>query len=148
MSIREILNERNIFLLSDATFFLKKIIAGNPTPFIYEKAGNYFSHFMLDEFQDTSGFQWDNFAPLIENSLAQGHPNLIVGDVKQSIYRWRNSDWMILAEEVENYFRHFGTDVEALMENWRSREDIVVFNNLVFKEASRLMKSMIMEDSW
>ena len=63
---------------------------------------------MLDEFQDTSGFQWENFVPLIENSLSQAKENLIVGDVKQSIYRWRNSDWMILARDVEIQFRNSG----------------------------------------
>ncbi len=147
LKIREISNEKNIFLLSDATFFLKKIIEGNPTPFIYEKAGNYFSHFMLDEFQDTSGFQWQNFAPLIDNSLSRSKSNLIVGDVKQSIYRWRNSDWMILARDVMNYFSHYDIDVRQLNENWRSQENIVAFNNSLFSNASDMISRLILRDT-
>ncbi len=147
LRIREIVHEKNIFLLSDATYFLKKIIEGNPTPFVYEKAGNYFSHFMLDEFQDTSGFQWQNFAPLIENALAQGRSNLIVGDVKQSIYRWRNSDWMILAAEVEKHFNKFSVDVEPLKENWRSHENIVSFNNTLFLKSAEIIASMVKMDA-
>ncbi len=147
LNIREVVNEKNIFLLSDATFFLKKIVDGNPTPFIYEKSGNYFSHFMLDEFQDTSGFQWQNFAPLIDNALSQGNKNLIVGDVKQSIYRWRNSDWMILAREVESYFRKYVPDVEPLTENWRSHENIVRFNNTLFHNAAEIVSMLVKNDS-
>ena len=147
LRIRETVNEKNVFLLSDATFFLKKIIEGNPTPFVYEKAGNAFSHFMLDEFQDTSGFQWQNFAPLIHNSLSQGRESLIVGDVKQSIYRWRSSDWMILAREVEDYFRNYDVGVEPLTENWRSGENIVRFNNTLFRLAADKLGALVLRDA-
>ncbi len=147
LKIREVADEKNLFLLSDATWFLKKIIEGNPTPFVFEKAGNYFSHFMLDEFQDTSGFQWQNFAPLIGNALAQACGNLIVGDVKQSIYRWRNSDWMILEREVEKTFSRFGSRVEPLNENWRSGEDIVRFNNSLFGNAPGVIAALVENDT-
>ena len=90
-------NENNAFLLPEAPLFLQKIIDGNDTPFIYEKAGYWYHHFMIDEFQDTSLLQWLNFKPLISNSLSQDYDNLVVGDVKQSIYRWRNSNWTILS---------------------------------------------------
>ena len=75
------------------------------------------NHFMIDEFQDTSLMQWENFKPLLHNSIAEGNANLVVGDVKQSIYRWRNSDWRVLNNEVR---REFKCNVNTLSVNWRS----------------------------
>jgi ATP-dependent helicase/nuclease subunit A len=95
--VQAYLKEHNLFLIADSGRFLRGIIGGNQVPYIYERTGNRYSHIMLDEFQDTSVFQYGNFRPLLENSLASGNENLVVGDVKQSIYRWRNSDWNILA---------------------------------------------------
>ena len=95
-NIHKLTSSENTFLLSDAGEFLRLITGGDQAPFIYEKAGNTFENFMIDEFQDTSMIQWTNFEPLISNSMAQGFDNLVVGDIKQSIYRWRNSDWKIL----------------------------------------------------
>ncbi len=131
--------ERNLFLMADSSRFLRGIIGGNQVPFIYERTGNRYSHIMLDEFQDTSLFQYDNFRPLLDNSLASGEQSLVVGDVKQSIYRWRNSDWKILATDLERDFSHQEIQVEALQENYRSREQIVRFNNTVFQLASRVL---------
>ena len=91
----------NSFLLSDAGEFLNLITREDQSPFIYEKVGNRYENFMIDEFQDTSIIQWNNFRPLIENSMAEGFDNLVVGDVKQSIYRWRNSDWQILGSVLD-----------------------------------------------
>ncbi|KPK86840.1 MAG: hypothetical protein AMS27_04210 [Bacteroides sp. SM23_62_1] len=129
------LNERNLFLLSESSYFLKEIIGGNEAPFIYEKIGNYFNHYMIDEFQDTSRMQWQNFKPLLENSLAGNQSNLVVGDVKQSIYRWRNSDWEILSEGIENEFSRDLLDIRNLDENRRSRTNIIRFNNWLFQSA-------------
>ncbi|HNW58015.1 MAG TPA: UvrD-helicase domain-containing protein, partial [Bacteroidales bacterium] len=92
-NIHLITNSENTFLLSDAGEFLNLLIKDDQTPFIYEKTGNRFENFMIDEFQDTSSIQWNDFRPLIENSMSEGFDNLVVGDVKQSIYRWRNGDW-------------------------------------------------------
>ncbi len=92
----------NTFLLSDAGEVLNLITSEDQAPFIYEKVGNGYENFMIDEFQDTSIIQWNNFKPLIDNSMAEGHDNLVVGDVKQSIYRWRNSDWRILGSFLES----------------------------------------------
>lgn len=89
--IKENNNENNALLLSDSSNLLHAIINDSDTPFIYEKIGTYLNHYLLDEFQDTSVLQWENFKPLIANSLANGNSNLIVGDVKQSIYRRRSS---------------------------------------------------------
>jgi ATP-dependent exoDNAse (exonuclease V) beta subunit len=136
-------SERNLFLIADSGRFLRGIIGGNQVPFVYERTGNRFSHIMLDEFQDTSLFQYDNFRPLLDNSLAAGQQSLVVGDVKQSIYRWRNSDWKILASELEGDFTHQEIQVEALKENYRSREELVRFNNSVFQLSSHLLSETI-----
>ncbi|MBN2347764.1 MAG: UvrD-helicase domain-containing protein [Bacteroidales bacterium] len=139
--IRNYCQENNLFLLSDAAQFIFKIIDNNDTPFIYEKFGNYFNHFMIDEFQDTSQFQWHNFKPLISNSLSQGYINLLVGDVKQSIYRWRNSSWKILAHQVEEDFKPAPLTKEALLFNWRSCKEIINFNNSLFSSAAGLLQN-------
>ncbi len=128
--------EQNLFLISDAAAFLHGIIRDNEAPFIYEKAGNRYHHFMIDEFQDTSRLQWKNFKPLLSNSLAQGFDNLVVGDVKQSIYRWRNSDWDILAGEVEKAFPGQEVKIRPLLTNYRSREAVIRFNNVFFEKAA------------
>jgi ATP-dependent helicase/nuclease subunit A len=140
---REILkytNENNLFLISDASAFLNKIIENNDAPFIYEKTGNYFHHFMIDEFQDTSGFQWNNFRPLIVNSLAQNFDNLIVGDAKQSIYRWRSTNWEILTEQVYREFIKESINNVTLNLNQRSRRNIIDFNNSFFTRAPEILQ--------
>ncbi|MDO5570931.1 MAG: UvrD-helicase domain-containing protein [Bacteroidales bacterium] len=137
--IRERCKEQNVMLLADTTELLNKIIDGKDTPFIYEKIGSSFNSFMIDEFQDTSGMQWDNFKPLIEESISRGNDNLIVGDVKQSIYRWRNSDWELLHSKL----RDFETDSRedcVLETNWRSKKNIVDFNNAFFTCATALLQ--------
>ena len=140
LHIREYLEENNLFLLSDVAVLLGRIIRGNDSPFIYEKTGYFYSHFMIDEFQDTSRIQWENFSPLIRNSLAENNRNILVGDVKQSIYRWRNGDWKILAGEIEREMEVFEPRTVSLETNWRSRELIVKFNNALFEEAPVIMQ--------
>ncbi|MCF8379980.1 MAG: UvrD-helicase domain-containing protein [Bacteroidales bacterium] len=141
--IQEIVRENNSFLIADSAKFLKKIIAENEAPFIYEKSGNYFNHLMLDEFQDTSGFQWQNFYPLIQNSLASGYSNILVGDVKQAIYRWRSSDWKILATMVDQSFPASILEHRALDVNYRSDKNLVAFNNSVFYHTPFFLKNSI-----
>ncbi len=136
-------NEKNLFLIADSSRFLKGIIGGNQVPFIYERTGNRYHQIMLDEFQDTSVFQYDNFRPLLDEALAGGHFNLVVGDVKQSIYRWRNSDWNLLAEKLEKDFGHQVLEVQKLNENYRSREMIIRFNNTVFQLAPHILARQI-----
>lgn len=140
--IRLLLHEKGVLQISDANLLLYKIIGNSDSPFIYEKTGSWYKHFMLDEFQDTSGLQWSNFKPLIGNSLAEGNNNLIVGDVKQSIYRWRNSDWHILAEQLYNDFDGSQTGTFTLENNWRSDINIISFNNQVFKELMRAFEEV------
>lgn len=136
-------------LISDAQILLSSIgtnESGDPT-FIWEKTGNRFRHFLFDEFQDTSKRQWDNLRPLLVNAMGNAagkqHEHLIVGDVKQSIYRWRNGDWRILLDRAERQIgRAFNVAdttplirEETLGTNYRSHERIVAFNNLIFKYA-------------
>lgn len=124
--------EKNVMLIADTTELLNKVIGGSEAPFIYEKTGTHVDHYMIDEFQDTSGMQWNNFRPLIKESLAHDRTNLIVGDVKQSIYRFRNSDWKLLDEQVQADFLSGEVAEETLKENWRSCRNIVEFNNTFF----------------
>lgn len=124
--------EHDVLLISDASMFLKNIIGRDETPFIYEKIGSHYQHFLIDEFQDTSGLQWNNFRPLVENSLDAGNYNLVVGDVKQAIYRWRGGDWQLLLEKIQQDIAPWRTEVRNLNRNYRSRENIVDFNNSLF----------------
>ena len=137
--IHSITSSENCFLLSDAGEFLKLITGQDQAPFIYEKTGTRYENFMIDEFQDTSIMQWDNFEPLIRNSLAEGSDNLVVGDVKQSIYRWRNSDWKILDNMQEKLVDNERFLSIPLKTNWRSRSNIIEFNNALFTEIPRQM---------
>lgn len=138
--IRENAAENNIMLISDTTELLNRIIEGNESPFIYEKVGLRISNYMIDEFQDTSGMQWQNFLPLVRDSLAAGNKNFIVGDVKQSIYRWRNSDWKLLDEQLDRDFRMEGINHETLNTNWRSSRNVVAFNNAIFSIGAELLQ--------
>ena len=132
--------ESNMLFLSDTTELLNKIIADSESPFVYEKIGGRLNHFMIDEFQDTSTMQWNNFRPLLQESLASGNYNLIVGDVKQSIYRWRNSDWRLLEEQIETDFLKPNIEQHVLGTNWRSDGNIINFNNQFFKQGARIMQ--------
>lgn len=127
--------EKGVISLDESTNLLRDIIDGSDAPFIYEKLGVRFNHFLLDEFQDTSVVQWENFKPLLANSVSEGYSNIIVGDVKQSIYRWRNSDWNLLDKEIEENFKG-KVAVITLKENWRSTQSIVDFNNGFFPFAA------------
>lgn len=144
--IREYAAENNMMLISDTTELLNRIIDGNDTPFVYEKIGTHINHFMIDEFQDTSGMQWQNFRPLVKDSLAAGNENYIVGDVKQSIYRWRNSDWKLLDSQLDKDFATEGIDHETLDTNWRSGYNIVNFNNAVFTLGAALLQENYNKD--
>ncbi len=144
--IREYAAENNMMLISDTTELLNKIIQGSDSPFVYEKIGSRIDHYMIDEFQDTSGMQWSNFSPLVKDSLSAGNRNLIVGDVKQSIYRWRNSDWKLLDEQVGIDFGAEKIDQQSLDTNWRSYRNIIDFNNFIFETAPFLLQELFNEN--
>ena len=133
--------KNNVLFISDTTYLLKEIIGNNDAPFIYEKIGNRFKHILIDEFQDTSGFQWENFKPLILNSLSEGYGNLIVGDIKQSIYRWRDGNWKLLFSQVKKDIGENFVSDHTIKENWRSRENIITFNNAVFKLIPQILQN-------
>lgn len=139
--IHEYTDQENIFLLSDASRLLRHIIGHNDSPFIYEKIGNLYQHFMIDEFQDTSAMQWDNFRPLVGNSLAEDNHSLVVGDVKQSIYRWRNGDWKLLSDQLDIDFENFGVNGMTLDFNWRSTKNVIDFNNAIFALSSTVLQN-------
>jgi ATP-dependent helicase/nuclease subunit A len=131
-NIHIITTGENSFLLSDAGEVISLITGEDQSPFIYEKVGNRYENFMIDEFQDTSIIQWKNLWPLIDNSMSEGYDNLVVGDVKQSIYRWRNSDWRILGGFLDSKIDNERFFSAPLTQNWRSRINIISFNNSLF----------------
>lgn len=127
-------NEHGSVLISDANRMLRSLIDDTEAPYLYEKLGNRFSHILIDEFQDTSRFQWTNFKPLIMNSISQGERCILVGDIKQSIYRWRGGDWELLRSQVENDAGSAFIARKYLETNWRSLPHIVEFNNALFSK--------------
>ncbi|MBR5907107.1 MAG: UvrD-helicase domain-containing protein [Bacteroidales bacterium] len=138
--LEEYLKQQQLTLLADAPQILSDLIGGSDTPFVYEKIGTTLNHYLLDEFQDTSDSQWENFRPLLLNSLAEGNSSLLVGDVKQSIYRWRGGDWNILRSEIPDKFKEF-CFTKPLLVNYRSLSNIVAFNNLLFSEPGCLVSA-------
>ncbi|MBQ2371536.1 MAG: UvrD-helicase domain-containing protein [Muribaculaceae bacterium] len=134
-NINKFREENNIIPLNETNRILKDIINDDDTPFIYERIGSYLNHFLIDEFQDTSSLQWHNLEPLVKNSLGEGHDNLIIGDVKQSIYRFRNAEPMLIQETVPQNFSDIckicGNTPEDNT-NWRSSREVVKFNNALF----------------
>ncbi len=130
-----LVKEKNVLAIDDSNTLLRKIIDGSDAPFVYEKLGVRYDSFLLDEFQDTSAIQWENFRPLLMESGSRGNRSLIVGDVKQSIYRWRGSDWNLLGSGVKKDFP-LADDVPPLQTNWRSCPGIVEFNSEFFAYAA------------
>ena len=142
-AVKDLCREKGVILISDSGHLLKDVIADSETPFVYEKTGSVYSHFMIDEFQDTSGLQWNNFRPLIGNSLAEDNLGLVVGDVKQAIYRWRSGDWRLLAGKLGESFPAFGLQNEVLNSNWRSHGRVIRFNNTIFRLVPELLQHNI-----
>jgi len=140
--ISNINTENNNFMLSDTALFLNKMIDDSDSPFIYEKIGAEIKHVMIDEFQDTSRLQWSNFKVLLSDILANNRFSMIVGDVKQSIYRWRNGDWRILNQAGNE----LTVDEQSLNFNFRSEKQIVEFNNNFFSEAGQILDDKYREE--
>jgi len=135
----------NLVLISDFNKTISDIVLQQPTPFIYERIGCRFNHYFIDEFQDTSVQQWQNFIPLIDDSLAQGRHNLLVGDAKQAIYRFRNGEskqFVLLPEIYQKKDSHIlhqaeqtfnqQAETKELKFNYRSSPTIVEFNNQLY----------------
>lgn len=159
--VRTLNREHNRFLLSDTSALLHKLVREGDSSFVFEKIGANIRNVMIDEFQDTSRMQWDNFRLLLLEGLSQGADSLIVGDVKQSIYRWRNGDWGILNslgnddETTPGYGQamkngglpsHFPVRVETLKTNRRSETRIIRFNNALFTLAANYLNTLYLDE--
>ena len=136
--VRELNETENRFLLSDTQQLLHSLIDGSDSPFIFEKIGTQLEHVMIDEFQDTSTIQWQNFKVLLTETMShENGSNLIVGDVKQSIYRWRSGDWRLL-NGIEQQFNQMLMEIKSLSTNYRSTRRVITFNNIFFRHAAEI----------
>lgn len=138
-TLREMGRSTNSMLLHSSQTFIREIIKGNDAPFIYERVGTQLHHYLIDEFQDTSRLQFQNLCPLIDNSLSLGYSNLVVGDVKQSIYKFRHCDRTILSSSLVKEFPQYAR-TENLEYNWRSAKEIITFNNKLYTTLPLLVK--------
>ena len=145
--LRNVLESNNLIQLSDTGYILRKIIGDDDAPFVYERLGNRIDHYLIDEFQDTSRMQWDIIYPLLAEGLSKDKDSLIIGDPKQSIYRFRNADHRLITEVVPRVFPLHNACGDSLEDNtnWRSATKVVKFNNYFFKtlaeEITRLSES-------
>lgn len=142
VDIRREINRQNEengrFVLPDTAHLLGQLKDGDSS-FVFEKTGSFTSHLMIDEFQDTSHLQWNNLSILLRECLSRNNSCLVVGDVKQSIYRWRNGDWNILNTGIEREFSTFHPDTVSLGTNRRSLPEIIRFNNSLFPKATEML---------
>ena len=136
--VRLLNQEKNRFLLADTNALLHNIVREGDPSFVFEKIGTNIHHVMIDEFQDTSRMQWSNFKLLLLEGLSQGADSLIVGDVKQSIYRWRSGDWSIL-NGLKGKIGPFPINEKTLTTNRRREANIVKFNNEIFTAAINIL---------
>jgi ATP-dependent exoDNAse (exonuclease V) beta subunit len=130
--------ENNQFNLSKTPTLLSKLIEKSDAPFVFEKIGTQFHNVMIDEFQDTSRLQWNNFKVLLIENQSTGGNDLLVGDIKQSIYRWRNGDWAIL-KNVQQELANLSPMAKELRYNFRSKKNIIDFNNAFFPMAAKAL---------
>ena len=143
--ILQLNREENRFLLADTCRMLSQMQTGDSS-FVFEKLGYHIRHIMIDEFQDTSRMQWNNFLPLLREGLSQGNESMLVGDVKQAIYRWRGSDWRILNDEVSQELALYTPrEAHRLTMNRRSMREIVEFNNHLFGRCNTLLTDLLGE---
>lgn len=144
--------ENDNLLISDAQKLISGITedAGDNPSFIWEKVGNRYRNFLFDEFQDTSTSQWGSFKSLLTNAMASPSTevidHLIVGDTKQSIYRWRNGDWNILHQHAKADVSANLVVEESLAENYRSTENIISFNNILYKAIPLILQNELNQE--
>lgn len=139
--VRDINEERETFPLSRTPTLLSRLIDGQDNPFVFEKIGTILRNIMIDEFQDTSRLQWNNFRVLLFENQSLGGTDLIVGDIKQSIYRWRGGEWSLLSDLSEN-MKTWNPQTETLDTNYRSEHRIIDFNNNLFPQAASLLDNI------
>ena len=133
-SINEVNREHNRLLLAQTKLLFHEMVRGQDAPFIFEKTGTRYRNILIDEFQDTARTQWDNLHKLLLDKAAAGEDALLVGDVKQSIYRWNGGDWRILQNISKSFIG--GVEEKDLDVNYRSQQAIVLFNNTLFRMAA------------
>jgi len=130
-SLDSIKKDSNILLINEFNTIISKNLQQQPANFIYERIGSRYNHYFIDEFQDTSTLQWNNLNPLVENARAQSDTIMLVGDAKQSIYRWRGGNPAQMIDLI-NRKEEENIKVEELEKNWRSHENIIQFNNELY----------------
>nr|BFF35832.1 UvrD-helicase domain-containing protein [Tenacibaculum mesophilum] len=137
-------DENNLRLNAEFNHLISENIKDQPAPFIYERIGQRFMHYFIDEMQDTSTLQWQNLIPLIDNALAQENSNLLlVGDGKQAIYRWRggkSEQFIGLGSEKDNPFQ-ISKEVKTLETNFRSYAEVINFNNQFFQHTANFLQN-------
>ena len=142
--LEKIQEEQNMLSIAEFNAIIHNEIQNQPAPFIYERMGERFKHFFIDEFQDTSEMQWENLIPLIDNALSSEDLTgergslMLVGDPKQSIYRWRGgkAEQFIELSKAKNPFNNPDKSVFSLDTNFRSYSEIITFNNNFFNYLS------------
>ena len=147
--ISQVLERHNLIQLSDTSYILKKIIGEDDTPFVYERLGNRIDNYLIDEFQDTSQLQWVIIKPLLAEGLAKGKESLIIGDPKQSIYRFRNANHKLISKTVPEAFEELEEKGDSVADNtnWRSLTRIVYFNNYLFRNMALEVKSLSLKNN-
>ena len=140
-------NENDLLLISDFPIFLNNIIRDSDTPYIYEKIGSRYNNYLIDEFQDTSGLQWQNFKPLVKDVVDAGKFSMVVGDIKQSIYRWRGGNWKLLLEKIKDDIGDVNSQLIPLNSNWRSKKNIIDFNNRLFEKSPQIIHGHFLREA-
>jgi len=152
--LAKIQSEQNVLSIAEFNAIIHREIQSQPAPFIYERLGERYRHFFIDEFQDTSEMQWQNLIPLIDNALSgqdetgQKGTLMIVGDPKQSIYRWRGgkAEQFIELGKEHNPFNNPDKKQFSLDTNWRSYSEIIDFNNAFFRQLSAEFTNLDYQD--
>lgn len=141
-SVESISSDNDTFLLAYTPILFAELVGKDEASFVFERAGTQFNHVMIDEFQDTSKLQWQNLRNLFLENISQGNSCMLVGDVKQGIYRWRGGDWLGLAQIQPDAL----TEVQTLDSNYRSGEVIVDFNNKFFVKIAEVIEELENEE--
>ena len=146
--VQEYRSTNNLILISDTAFILNKVIGQDEMPFIYEKIGSKYRYILIDEFQDTSSYQWQSLLPFFNNAVDNGGQLFVVGDVKQSIYGWRGGDMKLLLHQVEKDIHVADENARTLDTNYRSGKNVIAFNNAFFKLAPELLPATLELDQF
>lgn len=144
--LHDIKNEKRIILNAELNKILYERIVKGTFPKIYEKIGMQYKHYFIDEFQDISFLQWQNIRILLENALSENGSAMIVGDPKQSIYRWRGGDAKQFINLIHTKSNYYKKEIKTIEKNFRSYEEIVKFNNLLYQSISKIFNFTIYQD--